>query len=46
MFLEQLGQHEDTLVLNGIFFRFIDTAGLRETKDELNLLVLKRLEKK
>ena len=24
---------EDTLVLNGILFRFIDTAGLRETKD-------------
>ena len=33
---------EDTLVLDGILYRFIDTAGLRETKDEIERLGIAR----
>jgi tRNA modification GTPase len=33
---------EDTIVLNGINFRFIDTAGLRETKDSIERLGIER----
>ncbi|MBN1463966.1 MAG: tRNA uridine-5-carboxymethylaminomethyl(34) synthesis GTPase MnmE [Paludibacteraceae bacterium] len=33
---------EDTVVLNGITFRFIDTAGIRETTDEIENLGIKR----
>ena len=37
---------EDTLVLNGILFRFIDTAGLRETKDEIESIGIKKTREK
>ena len=33
---------EDTLVIKGIQFRFIDTAGLRETKDKIESIGVKR----
>lgn len=37
---------EDTLTIDGIKFRFVDTAGLRETKDEIEAIgVKKALEK-
>jgi tRNA modification GTPase len=37
---------EDTLVLNGILFRLIDTAGLRETKDEIESIGIKKTREK
>ena len=33
---------EDTLTIDGIKFRFVDTAGLRETKDEIEAIGVKR----
>ncbi|NOQ74045.1 MAG: tRNA uridine-5-carboxymethylaminomethyl(34) synthesis GTPase MnmE [Crocinitomix sp.] len=33
---------EDTIILNGIEFRFIDTAGIRETKDTIESLGIER----
>lgn len=33
---------EDTLVLNGVEYRFIDTAGLRETSDIVELMGIKK----
>lgn len=33
---------EDTIVLSGITFRFIDTAGIRETKDTIESLGIER----
>lgn len=33
---------EDEIVINGIGFRFIDTAGIRETKDEIESLGIKK----
>lgn len=33
---------EDTMQLDGILFRFIDTAGIRETKDEVESLGIER----
>ena len=36
---------EDTLVLDGILYRFIDTAGLRETQDEIERLGIARSRK-
>lgn len=33
---------EDTMVLNGILFRFIDTAGIRETSDRIEALGIER----
>jgi len=33
---------EDTLVINGIEYRFIDTAGLRETADPVELMGIKK----
>lgn len=36
---------EDTLVLDGILYRFIDTAGLRETQDEIEQLGIARSRK-
>ena len=33
---------EDTLVLNGLLFRFIDTAGLRQTDDTIESLGIER----
>tara|TARA_B110000037_G_scaffold34473_1_gene41890 strand:+ start:59064 stop:60437 length:1374 start_codon:yes stop_codon:yes gene_type:complete len=33
---------EDTIILNGIEFRFIDTAGIRETKDTIENLGIER----
>ena len=33
---------EDTSVLSGIMFRFIDTAGIRETDDDIEKLGIKR----
>ena len=33
---------EDTLIVEGIQFRFIDTAGLRETKDSIESIGVKR----
>ena len=33
---------EDTLVINGIEYRFIDTAGLRETSDPIELMGIKK----
>jgi tRNA modification GTPase len=37
---------EDTLVIDGIAFRFIDTAGLRETSDKLEGLGIERSRQK
>lgn len=37
---------EDTIVLDGINFRFIDTAGLRKTKDEIENIGIDRAMKK
>ncbi len=37
---------EDTLVLKGITFRFIDTAGLRETKDVVESIGIKKTREK
>ncbi len=33
---------EDTIILNGVEFRFIDTAGIRETKDTIENLGIER----
>ena len=33
---------EDTIILNGIQFRFIDTAGIRDTKDKIESLGIER----
>ena len=33
---------EDTTIINGITFRFIDTAGIRNTTDEIELLGIER----
>lgn len=33
---------EDELIINGIGFRFIDTAGIRDTKDEIESLGIKK----
>ncbi|MDR9488688.1 tRNA uridine-5-carboxymethylaminomethyl(34) synthesis GTPase MnmE [Salibacter sp.] len=33
---------EDEAVLNGVIFRFIDTAGIRETKDEVEAIGVKK----
>ncbi len=33
---------EDTLVLNGVLFRIIDTAGIRETKDSIEAMGIAR----
>lgn len=37
---------EDTTTINGILFRFIDTAGLRKTSDEIERLGIERTYKK
>jgi tRNA modification GTPase len=37
---------EDTIVIDGIEFRFIDTAGLRETTDTIEALGIKRTHEK
>ncbi|KXK40905.1 MAG: tRNA uridine-5-carboxymethylaminomethyl(34) synthesis GTPase MnmE [Saprospiraceae bacterium] len=37
---------EDTLVVDGILFRFIDTAGIRDTKDTLEGLGIERSKQK
>lgn len=37
---------EDELVLEGVTFRFIDTAGLRETKDKLEAMGIERTRQK
>lgn len=37
---------EDTLILSGIEFRFIDTAGLRETDDQIEALGVARAKEK
>ena len=37
---------EDTLILEGILFRFIDTAGLRETKDKVEAIGIKKAREK
>lgn len=37
---------EDTISINGILFRFIDTAGLREAQDEIENLGIKRTREK
>lgn len=36
---------EDTVILDGILFRLIDTAGLRETQDEIEALGIERTKK-
>lgn len=33
---------EDTLVIGGVLFRFIDTAGIRETKDSIEAMGIER----
>ncbi len=33
---------EDTVTINGLLFRFIDTAGIRETTDEIESIGIKR----
>jgi len=33
---------EDELIINGVCFRFIDTAGLRETEDEIESIGIKK----
>jgi len=33
---------EDTIIINGISFRFIDTAGIRDTKDKIENLGIER----
>ena len=37
---------EDELVIGGIGFRFIDTAGIRETKDVVESIGIRKLSKK
>ena len=37
---------EDTMQINGILFRFIDTAGLRDTDDIVENIGIQRAEKK
>jgi tRNA modification GTPase len=37
---------EDTLILDGILFRFIDTAGLRETNDTIEAIGVERAREK
>lgn len=37
---------EDELNINGVKFRFIDTAGLRETKDQIEAIGVERAEQK
>ena len=36
---------EDTLVIDGVLFRFIDTAGIRETADQIEALGIERSRK-
>lgn len=33
---------EDTFTINGVYFRFIDTAGLRDSDDEIEILGIER----
>ena len=37
---------EDTIIINGVEYRFIDTAGLRETSDEIESLGIARTKQK
>lgn len=37
---------EDTITIDGILYRFIDTAGIRETKDQIEKLGIERTYKK
>lgn len=37
---------EDELIIDGVVFRFIDTAGLRETKDKLEAMGIERTRQK
>jgi tRNA modification GTPase len=37
---------EDTVAINGVMFRFIDTAGIRNSKDEIEMLGIERTFKK
>lgn len=37
---------EDTMVMNGIKFRFIDTAGLRETSDSIEFMGIEKTKEK
>jgi tRNA modification GTPase len=37
---------EDTMDINGITFRFIDTAGIRQTSDEIEMMGIERTYKK
>ncbi len=37
---------EDTININGLVYRFIDTAGLRETSDEIEVLGIKKTKEK
>lgn len=37
---------EDTIIINGVEYRFIDTAGLRETSDEIESLGISRTKQK
>ena len=37
---------EDTIVIDGIEYRFIDTAGLRETKDVIEIMGIKKTHEK
>jgi tRNA modification GTPase len=37
---------DDTLVIDGVMFRFIDTAGIRETSDILEGLGIERFKQK
>ena len=37
---------EDTIVMDGIEYRFIDTAGLRETTDVIEILGIKKTHEK
>ena len=36
---------EDTLIIDGLKFRFIDTAGLRKTNDKIESLGIKKQRK-
>ena len=36
---------EDTLIIEGISFRFVDTAGLRETEDVVEAIGVKKSER-
>ncbi len=37
---------EDTIVINGIKYRFIDTAGLRDTTDVIETIGIKKTHEK